>query len=111
MIKKAMRQARTAEISGHHDLLAAFQGITQPTEDHFRRVRALKENRKAPPRILFSRILLPCRRSSSRIILGGCPGTDAYANDGLAIPAGFACPALAGFLDVIQHQVRERCRK
>jgi enoyl-CoA hydratase/carnithine racemase len=35
MIKKAIRQARTAEISGHLDLLAAFQGITQRTEDHF----------------------------------------------------------------------------
>ena len=45
MIKKAIRQARTAEISGHLDLLAAFQGITQRTEDHFRRVRALKRNR------------------------------------------------------------------
>ena len=45
MIKKAIRQARTAEISGHLDLLAAFQGITQRTEDHFRRVRALKKNR------------------------------------------------------------------
>lgn len=46
MIKKAIRQARTAEISGHLDLLAAFQGITQRTEDHFRRVRALKEKHK-----------------------------------------------------------------
>jgi len=46
MIKKAIRQARTAEISGHLDLLAAFQGITQRTDDHFRRVRALKEKRK-----------------------------------------------------------------
>ena len=48
MIKKALRQARTAEISGHLDLLAAFQGITQRTEDHFEGVRALKEKR--PPR-------------------------------------------------------------
>lgn len=48
MIKKAIRQARTAEISGHLDLLAAFQGITQRTEDHFEGVRALKERR--PPR-------------------------------------------------------------
>jgi 2-(1,2-epoxy-1,2-dihydrophenyl)acetyl-CoA isomerase len=48
MIKKAIRQARTAEISGHLDLLAAFQGITQRTEDHFEGVRALKEKR--PPR-------------------------------------------------------------
>jgi enoyl-CoA hydratase/carnithine racemase len=47
MIKKAIRQARTAEISGHLDLLAAFQGITQRTEDHFEGVRALKE-RRAP---------------------------------------------------------------
>ena len=46
MIKKAIRQARTAEISGHLDLLAAFQGITQRTEDHFKRVRALKEKRQ-----------------------------------------------------------------
>ena len=46
MIKKAIRQARTAEISGHLDLLAAFQGITQRTEDHFERVRALKEKRQ-----------------------------------------------------------------
>ncbi|MEJ2643198.1 MAG: enoyl-CoA hydratase-related protein, partial [Desulfosarcinaceae bacterium] len=46
MIKKAIRQARTAEISGHLDLLAAFQGITQRTEDHFEGVRALKEKRK-----------------------------------------------------------------
>jgi 2-(1,2-epoxy-1,2-dihydrophenyl)acetyl-CoA isomerase len=45
MIKKAIRQARTAEISGHLDLLAAFQGITQRTEDHFARVRALKKKR------------------------------------------------------------------
>jgi len=48
MIKKAIRQARTAEISGHLDLLAAFQGITQRTDDHFRRVRALKEKSKVP---------------------------------------------------------------
>lgn len=48
MIKKAIRQARTAEISGHLDLLAAFQGITQRTEDHFEGVRAMKEKR--PPR-------------------------------------------------------------
>jgi enoyl-CoA hydratase/carnithine racemase len=46
MIKKAIRQARTAEISGHLDLLAALQGITQRTEDHFEGVRALKEKRK-----------------------------------------------------------------
>lgn len=45
MIKKAIRLARTAEISGHLDLLAAFQGITQRTEDHFKRVRALKKKR------------------------------------------------------------------
>lgn len=47
MIKKAIRQARTAEISGHLDLLAAFQGITQRTDDHFKRVRALKAKHKA----------------------------------------------------------------
>ena len=46
MIKKAIRQARTAEISGHLDLMAAFQGITQRTEDHFEGVRALKEKRQ-----------------------------------------------------------------
>ncbi len=46
MIKKAIRQARTAEISGHLDLLAAFQGITQRTGDHFEGVRALKEKRQ-----------------------------------------------------------------
>ncbi|WP_218188188.1 hypothetical protein [Desulfosarcina cetonica] len=46
MIKKAIRQARTAEISGHLDLVAAFQGITQRTADHFEGVRALKEKRK-----------------------------------------------------------------
>ncbi len=46
MIKKAVRQARTAEISGHLDLLAAFQGITQRTEDHFEGVRALQEKRQ-----------------------------------------------------------------
>jgi 2-(1,2-epoxy-1,2-dihydrophenyl)acetyl-CoA isomerase len=46
MIKKAIRQARTAEISGHLDLLAAFQGITQRTDDHFRRVRALQKKHK-----------------------------------------------------------------
>ncbi len=46
MIKKAIRQARTAEISGHLDLLAAFQGITQRTEDHFEGVKALKERRQ-----------------------------------------------------------------
>jgi enoyl-CoA hydratase/carnithine racemase len=45
MIKKAIRQARTAEISGHLDLLAAFQGITQRTHDHFEGVQALKEKR------------------------------------------------------------------
>jgi enoyl-CoA hydratase/carnithine racemase len=43
VIKKAIRQARTAEISGHLDLLAAFQGITQRTKDHLEGVRALKE--------------------------------------------------------------------
>jgi enoyl-CoA hydratase/carnithine racemase len=46
MIKRAIRQARTAEIGGHLDLLAAFQGITQRTEDHFEGVRALKEKRE-----------------------------------------------------------------
>ena len=46
MIKKAIRQARTAEISGHLDLMAAFQGITQRTEDHFEGVKALKEKRQ-----------------------------------------------------------------
>jgi 2-(1,2-epoxy-1,2-dihydrophenyl)acetyl-CoA isomerase len=46
MIKKALRQARTAEISGHLDLLAAFQGITQRTADHFEGVQALKEKRR-----------------------------------------------------------------
>lgn len=46
MIKKAIRAARTAEISGHLDLLAAFQGITQRTQDHFEGVRALKEKRQ-----------------------------------------------------------------
>ena len=48
MIKKAIRQARTAEISGHLDLLAAFQGITQRTEDHFERIRALKQKWQPP---------------------------------------------------------------
>ncbi len=46
MIKKAIRQARTAEINAHLDLLAAYQGITQRTDDHFEGVRALKEKRK-----------------------------------------------------------------
>lgn len=46
MIKKAIRLARTAEISGHLDLLAAFQGITQRTDDHFEGVMALKEKRQ-----------------------------------------------------------------
>lgn len=50
MIKKAIRQARTAEISGHLDLMAAFQGITQRTEDHFERVRALKAKRTSASR-------------------------------------------------------------
>ncbi|MBN2809308.1 MAG: enoyl-CoA hydratase/isomerase family protein [Deltaproteobacteria bacterium] len=46
MIKKAIRNARTAEIHGHLDLVAAFQGITQRTDDHFEGVRALKEKRR-----------------------------------------------------------------
>ncbi|NPA24281.1 MAG: 3-hxdroxyacyl-CoA dehydrogenase [Deltaproteobacteria bacterium] len=46
MIKKAIRNARTAEIHGHLDLLAAFQGITQRTNDHFEGIRALKEKRQ-----------------------------------------------------------------
>lgn len=45
MIKRAIRQARTAELEGHLDLLAAFQGITQRTDDHFEGVRAMKEKR------------------------------------------------------------------
>jgi enoyl-CoA hydratase/carnithine racemase len=45
MIKRAIRQARTAEIEGHLDLLAAYQGITQRTEDHFEGIRAMKEKR------------------------------------------------------------------
>lgn len=45
MIKKAIRQARTAEIAGHLDLLAAFQGITQRTHDHFEGIKAMKEKR------------------------------------------------------------------
>jgi enoyl-CoA hydratase/carnithine racemase len=45
MIKRAIRQARTAEIEGHLDLLAAFQGITQRTDDHFEGIRAMKEKR------------------------------------------------------------------
>lgn len=47
MIKKAIRHARTAEVQANLDLLAAFQGITQRTDDHFEGVRALKE-RRAP---------------------------------------------------------------
>lgn len=46
MMKKAIRQARNTDIHGHLDLLAAFQGITQRTRDHFEGVRALKEKRK-----------------------------------------------------------------
>ena len=46
MIKKAIRNARTAEITGHLDLVAAFQGITQRTDDHAEGVRALKEKRQ-----------------------------------------------------------------
>lgn len=46
MIKKAIRNARTAEITGHLDLVAAFQGITQRTYDHAEGVRALKEKRQ-----------------------------------------------------------------
>ncbi|MBN2706677.1 MAG: enoyl-CoA hydratase/isomerase family protein [Deltaproteobacteria bacterium] len=46
MIKKAIRHARTAEIHGHLDLLAAFQGIAQRTGDHFEGMRALKEKRR-----------------------------------------------------------------
>ncbi len=46
MIKKAIRNARTAEINGHLDLVAAFQGITQRTGDHAEGVRALKEKRQ-----------------------------------------------------------------
>ena len=45
MIKRAIRQARTAEIEGHLDLLAAYQGITQRTDDHFEGIRAMKEKR------------------------------------------------------------------
>lgn len=46
MMKKALRQARTAEIGGHLDLLAAYQGITQLTEDHQEGVKAITEKRK-----------------------------------------------------------------
>ena len=45
MIRRAIRQARTAEIEGHLDLLAAYQGITQRTEDHLEGVRAQKDKR------------------------------------------------------------------
>jgi len=46
MIKKAIRNARTVEIYGHLDLVAAFQGITQRTHDHAEGVLALKEKRR-----------------------------------------------------------------
>jgi len=46
MIKKAIRNARTTEIYGHLDLVAAFQGITQRTHDHTEGVLALKEKRR-----------------------------------------------------------------
>jgi 2-(1,2-epoxy-1,2-dihydrophenyl)acetyl-CoA isomerase len=45
MIKKAIRQARTAELAGHLELLAAYQGIAQRTDDHLEGVRALKGKR------------------------------------------------------------------
>ena len=45
MSKKALKSARDNNIHTHLDLLAAFQGITQNTEDHFEGLKAMKEKR------------------------------------------------------------------
>lgn len=41
MTKKALKQSAKSELAGHLDLLAAYQGITQRTKDHFEGLQAL----------------------------------------------------------------------
>ncbi|MCK5074159.1 MAG: enoyl-CoA hydratase/isomerase family protein [Bacteriovoracaceae bacterium] len=45
MTKKAIKSARTNNIHSHLDLLAAYQGITQRTDDHVEGLKALREKR------------------------------------------------------------------
>ncbi len=46
MIKKAIYHAYHSDLHSHLDLLAAYQGITQRTQDHFEGLSAMKEKRK-----------------------------------------------------------------
>lgn len=43
MMKKALKDASNRDLSSHLDMVAAFQGIVQRTEDHFEGIRALKD--------------------------------------------------------------------
>ncbi len=47
MTKKALKQSKNAELTQCLDMLAAFQGITQRTEDHFKGLSALKTKSQA----------------------------------------------------------------
>jgi len=46
MTKRALKQSFNSELAAHLDLLAAYQGITQRTSDHFEGLSALKEKRQ-----------------------------------------------------------------
>jgi 2-(1,2-epoxy-1,2-dihydrophenyl)acetyl-CoA isomerase len=46
MTKKALKLGFHRDLQTSLDLLAAFQGITQRTEDHFEGLKALQEKRK-----------------------------------------------------------------
>lgn len=45
MTKKALYHASTSSLEAHLDLLAAFQGISQRTSDHFEGIAAFREKR------------------------------------------------------------------
>lgn len=45
MTKKALKAGHKADLNSHLDLLAAYQGIVQRTEDHFEAIQAFKEKR------------------------------------------------------------------
>ncbi|WP_374030743.1 hypothetical protein [Bdellovibrio bacteriovorus] len=47
MTKKTMKMAYMNDLSTILDLAAAYQGITQRTEDHFKALEAMKD-KKAP---------------------------------------------------------------
>ena len=52
LTKSALKMGSKQDLKSHLEVLAAYQGITQRTEDHFEGLKALKEKRK--PEFTFS---------------------------------------------------------